>query len=137
MISAINSILLEDMTRRDIAVKDAIPAELAYSDNGGKDWIFVRIFEDEKIMNTQCFHYSHATKTLFLATTKGRIYRSEDYGETWELVENQVLFTSPFCFLSESSLGRVYAGNALGLAYSDDNGGTWSKMPTPEGWFVE
>jgi len=68
---------------------------------------------------------------------KEGLYRSNDHGETWQLVSNEgFLMTRPFYYTNVDAdpvnADRVYVNN-LGFHRSDDAGKTWTRMSTPHG----
>jgi len=61
---------------------------------------------------------------LLVGTNKSRIYRSDDLGQSWNVVEH--VFTSkPYLWLKVVDK-RVYAASEDCLIYSDDKGLTWN-----------
>src|SRR5207245_1112179 len=75
------------------------------------------------------------------------IYESDDYGETWDLLDNTN--RAPFgvdvariAFASDHK-DKIYAavaktgsdGKLFGVYETNDGGGTWARMPIPAGLF--
>ena len=70
--------------------------------------------------------------TIFAGTPEG-LWRSKDWGGTWELVEGAQGVVAPAgAVLTIHALGpRVYVGAERSLFVSDDFGLTWTALPLP------
>ncbi len=72
--------------------------------------------------------------SIFAHDGSNGLIRSQDEGETWQVVLGQETgfsgFVNPSCF-AVSNEGRicVYNDNQQAVVYSDDNGNTWQQMP--------
>lgn len=84
---------------------------------------------DEHIPSPKCMLFSytdHQQLFGFVATSKGRIFRSDD-SITWQVVENGTFFTTPFETICEGD-SAIYAINQGGIIYSRDGGDTWNMV---------
>lgn len=118
---------------RLILVKNGPPLEIAYSDDDGRSYSIVRIGDEgEYIDNTDCLLIAQ-NLYLFLATSKSRIFRSIDYGATWHVVEDGVVFATPFIRISESD-GIIFAATEIGIIKSLSNGDYWEMVEMPSIW---
>lgn len=131
-IAAITSIILNQDWRREIYAKEGVPIEVAITDDNGENWQLASGFrgDDEIIPDHRCLLTSKIKNICFLATSKGRIYRSKDAAQTWQLIEDGIWFNTPYKFLYES-FERIYAVNQNDAVYSDNFGNTWELMNMP------
>lgn len=132
-IIAVTAVRLAGKELRTVCVKEGMPIEVAYSDDGDATWNVVGEFldKDDYVPTSNCLLEVNDGRLLFLATAKGRIYRSVDAAEHWVVIEDGVYFNTAYVLLTET-LGRIIAINESGTIYSDDNGDTWSLMPRLE-----
>lgn len=112
------------------------PIEIAYTDDDLCDfvtWTLIDIGdEDELVQNNDCL-LVFDEHILFVGTSKGRIYRSEDYGESWHIVEDGVI-SRVSCSLLTRIDNNVLVGFSNGItAISCDKGNTWKVNP-PLSW---
>lgn len=132
-IIAVTAVRLVGKELRTVCVKEGSPIEIAYCDDGDATWNVVGEFldKDDYVPTSNCLLGVNDGRLLFLATAKGRIYRSVDAAEHWVVIEDGVCFNTAYVLLTET-LGRVIAINESGTIYSDDNGDTWNSMPELE-----
>lgn len=58
------------------------------------------------------------------------VYRSEDYGITWESINNNLPDIPTNCIeVSPLNSDHLYLGNDLAVYFSEDRGESWSQMP--------
>lgn len=111
------------------------PAEVAYSDDNGATWTNVNVGS----VNGQ---YAIGAKSLiafnrydiWLVTSGGYIYKSEDGGESWTAQESGVITTAAYNVI-QFSPGNVNVGYAVaadGVVAKTLNGGiTWGSVTSP------
>lgn len=81
-----------------------------------------------------------STGSLFVATEDEALFRSEDLGSTWVKVGRELEATQPgqgglraeehYFELVETAGGRLWLAAWEGLAWSEDDGETWTRLPT-------
>lgn len=121
------AVRLSEDQLRTVCIKEGSPMEIAYTDDNNATWVVKDDFldKDDYVPTADCLLGMNDGHLLFLATAKGRIYRSMDGAKNWSVIEDGVFFDTPYLLLTKT-LGRIIAANQSGTIYSDDNGDTWS-----------
>ena len=108
------------------------------SNDGGKNWIVVNL----PVLNQYAPIYSIAfdainPNLLFAATTlhyglgNTPIYKSEDGGNSWVNLSDNVPFLSAYALAQvPMQSGGLYAATDRGLFRTSDGGSSWAKVPT-------
>ena len=102
---------------------------LLRTDDGGETWDDVSFDVD----NEDGFHYNALAEIrdsgLFMVGEMGTMYRSADYGDTWETLENGPYDGSWFGVSATGEPGGVIAWGLRGNVFrSDDFGDTWQEV---------
>jgi photosystem II stability/assembly factor-like uncharacterized protein len=78
---------------------------------------------------------------LYAGTTRGGILRSLDAGQTWQPINDGLLYKDVWSLVQHPVTGRLYAGTSpAGVFRSDDGGTTWSaceslwQLPSTRQW---
>ena len=76
-------------------------------------------------------HYICSTSRgiLFLSHGFGGVWRSEDGGNSWKIIDQDDFVDVVFYDVKEFD-GKLFAGSSKGLWYSIDDGKSWIKLPT-------
>ncbi len=100
------AVRLSEDQLRTVCVKEGSPMEIAYNDDGGAIWVAVGDFpdKDDYVPNADCLLEINDGHLLFLATARGRIYRSTDSAKNWSAIEDGIFFNTPYLLLSETGL---------------------------------
>lgn len=123
-------------TNRILAVNGttqvASPMEVAYSDDNGATWTTVAVgatngeFAVKKGALAVLGAYN-----IFLASNLGRIYKSEDGGLTWDVVEDANITATAYNAIAMLNPNVGYAVGLAGLVVKTVDGGkTWSQVGT-------
>lgn len=117
---------------------------LSYSRDGGLTWSHVRQPVDSRdetkysptttVIDNITFDMAFVDSTVWIASFGGGLRRSDDMGQTWQVVTTDgVVFSSfdnlnhrAFSLLSEN--GNLWYGSAEGISKSTDNGKTWRRF---------
>jgi photosystem II stability/assembly factor-like uncharacterized protein len=116
----------------------ATGSALLRSRDGGCTWSAHPFFQDTWVTNLAV----HPTDERIMYVTTGRpslsngVYRSQDGGETWQLVVPPTTGSLyAFIRIAPSNPMRVYASGydaeGIFLSRSDDGGQTWTRLPQP------
>ena len=102
---------------------------LLRTDNGGEDWEDVSFDVD----NPDGFHYNAIAEIqgsgLFMVGEMGTMYRSADYGDTWETIQDVPYDGSWFGVSGTGEAGGVVAWGLRGNVFrSTDFGDSWEKI---------
>lgn len=102
---------------------------LLRTDDGGENWEDVSFDVD----NEEGFHYNALAEIrgsgLFMVGEMGTMYRSADYGDTWETLENSPYDGSWFGVSATGEPGGVIAWGLRGNVFrSTDFGDTWQEV---------
>jgi len=109
------------------------PAEVAYSDDNGATWTLANV-------GTVNGQFATGAKTLFafnrydiwLATSAGYIYHSEDGGANWTAQESGVITSANYNVIRFVNPNVGYAVAADGVVVKTVNGGTtWGSVTSP------
>lgn len=132
-IIAVTAVRLSKDQLRTIYVKEGAPMEVAYLDDDNFVWVAIDDFldKDDYVPAPNCLLGINEGRLLFLATAKGRIYRSTNGARNWNVIEDGVYFNTSYVLLTET-LGRIIAVNQSGTIYSDNDGDSWTLMPKQE-----
>ncbi|MCW8803360.1 MAG: T9SS type A sorting domain-containing protein [Ignavibacteriaceae bacterium] len=68
---------------------------------------------------------------ILIGTYHGGIYKTTNYGETWQQIENEFVSQSVYS-LELLSNGNILAGTGSGIHISSDNGETWFYSALPD-----
>ncbi len=107
------------------------------SDNDGRDWKFQR-FDSPWQYTRSIVERTDSTGVMFMTNGsgapgwQGRLYRSRDYGATWEDTKLPGKVQSSVYFLAVNDLdpNLIFAAATLGQLYrSTDGGETWDELP--------
>ena len=111
------------------------PAELAYSDDGGASWTNVNI----GATNGEFVTFGNAVEAfdlnnIWVVTSEGYIYKSEDAGLTWSAQESGVITSDALncVHFADKNVGIVGGDNNI-LMKTIDGGETWSQVSMPAG----
>lgn len=123
---------LMDVWFRDAQTGFAVGAYglLLRTDNGGQDWDDVSFDVD----NPDGFHYNAISEIkgsgLFMVGELGTMYRSADYGDTWETIEDMPYDGSWFGVSGTGEVGGVVTWGLRGNVFrSEDFGDSWEQVP--------
>ena len=102
---------------------------LLRTDDGGQSWDDVSFDVD----NEDGFHYNALTEIrdsgLFMVGEMGTMYRSADYGDTWETLEDMPYDGSWFGVSGTGEAGGVIAWGLRGNVFRSENfGDTWQEV---------
>ncbi len=75
------------------------------------------------------FIFSTSKGVLFVSHGFGGVWRSEDGGKSWKII-NQEDFVDVHFYDLEEFDGLLFAGSSKGLWYSSDDGKSWKKLET-------
>lgn len=117
---------------------------LSYSRDDGQTWTHIRQPVDAKdeqnysptttVIQNITYDIAFVDSTIWIASFGGGLRRSDDMGQTWQVVTtDDVPFSSlnnlnhrGFSLLSEN--GNLWYGSAEGISKSTDNGKTWQRF---------
>lgn len=125
-----------DVTRILVArgVTDAgNPAEIAYSDDGGANWVAVDVGSTNgQYAPAEGSLFAFDRNNIWLGTTGGYIYKSEDAGLSWTTQEAGVIHVGAWNAIHfADALVGVAAGAANVIARTVDGGDTWAAVTGP------
>lgn len=113
----------------------ASPAEIAYSDDDGATWTNVDVgsTNGEFVSSTQAL-FALDKNNIWLGSDLGRIYHSDDGGETWGTQEDAVIHAADWLsIVFADSLYGMAGGESDVIAYTNDGGETWSAVTAAGG----
>jgi len=117
---------------------------LSYTQDGGLSWTHVRQPVDSRdeteysptttVIQNLTFDIAFVDSTIWIASFGGGLRRSDDMGQTWQVVTTDgIPFSSgdyvnhrAFSLLEEN--GNLWYGSAEGISKSADNGLTWQRF---------
>jgi len=116
--------------------------EVYTTNNKGKKWKRVRQADlPATLPNEYGFVCGYATvqNTVWFGTTRGRMYKSADFGKTWtvHIVDPAGKFINEIAFNDDKLHGVAHLRNNLGqtFLFSTANGGvTWTDLGQPANW---
>lgn len=122
------------LVAREIVMAE--PLKVAYSDDGGATWALVTVGStngEGAASGSSLFALDK--DHIWLATTEGNVYRSQDGGLTWELQDS--LTASGGQSLSAIKFANSQVGLAVGdsgtIILTGDGGETWEAITDPSG----
>lgn len=110
------------ITKNNYIIGNAHNQKLYITTNMGSSW---------KMKNTQFDFYNLAgdtTGTLWVTTQSG-LYKSSDYGDTWQ---RQNIDEANFSQISISKQNEIYVAAGQNIYLSTNNGSDWIKNPLPD-----
>lgn len=137
-IQAAGCVQLDAVTTRWFVVRESVggePLKLAYSDDDGATWTLVSIgaTNNEGAAGPGAL-FVRDRNALYLATTEGNVYFSEDAGVTWE-AQSGALTASAGESLNVIKFSDADNGYAAGdndtLIRTQDGGATWAAVDVP------
>jgi photosystem II stability/assembly factor-like uncharacterized protein len=123
--------LLSGLPDRLLMVSGSSPFEVACSDDGGLSYNIVFKGENsETVVNQSCLLVCNDGRTVFLATSRGYIYRSRDRGNQWAVVDAGVSFNRSYYYIIQSG-DAIFAVTDYGVTHSRNMGDTWEIIDSP------
>jgi hypothetical protein len=96
------------------------PMKVAYSDDGGTTWIGKNVgATNGEFAVKKGALFAFGKYDIYLVSNLGRIYKSEDGGETWEVKENATITTDEYYAVHFVNPNVGYAVGAGGLVVKD------------------
>jgi len=127
-------------TTRILAVRGTTdagnPMEVAYSDDAGATWtnVDVGITDGEFAVKKGALFVAGDKYNIFLVSNLGRIYKSEDGGETWTVKEDANITATAYNYVYFVNPSVGYAVGASGLVVKTIDGGkTWGQTGSAAG----
>lgn len=129
---------LDRSTKRWLVARESVIGEalkIAYSDDGGDSWTLVTVgsVTTEGVQSAKALFVLDRDH-LYLGTTEGNIYFSDDAGVTWALQSGAVDADGGEALNAVRFLDAdngYAAGENGALVRTDDGGDTWSAVDTP------
>jgi photosystem II stability/assembly factor-like uncharacterized protein len=126
-----NSGLTWQLIGKDFYVVNIVTPEIVFASD--KNWDLYRSSDGgETWHNTGLPIYSflgaYSNNNVYVTCPEG-IYKSTDFGITWILHNNGLVFEGSPSFAVNDS-GRIYACSAFGLFFSNDQANSWQKINT-------
>jgi photosystem II stability/assembly factor-like uncharacterized protein len=111
------------------------PMEVAYSDDEGANWTRVDVgATDGEFAIKKGALYGLDKYNIFLVSNLGRIYKSEDGGQSWATVEDASITATAYNAVHFLNPDVGYAVGLGGLVVRTlDGGRTWGQVPTAAG----
>lgn len=114
---------------RLILIKSGHPIQIAYTDDWGAEYILVNIGDKDEYLPSQSSIHFLTDNCIFIGTSKGRIFRSQDVGETWQVVEDGNISNTACMFIESIDDKTVLSSFEIGIiARSFDKGETWEEL---------
>lgn len=111
------------------------PAEIAYSDDLGANWTLVNVgsTNGEYAIKKGAL-FAKSANDIYLATSDGRIYKSEDAGLSWEVKEDGNITANAYNYVYMVTEQVGYAVGTGGLVVKTlDGGKTWGQTGAAAG----
>ena len=125
------AVITTDRRLRDVSFADSttgwiVGDGVVYSSNdGGASWS-----EDVASLPYGLWGvHALSSSRVYIAGDGGRVFLTEDGGESWKQIENEL--TVRLTMISADLDGRMTVGWLGGLAHSTDGGRTWADHPAP------
>ncbi len=128
----------ESWIEKDLLWTGSDDGVISVSKDGGKNWENVTPKDCPKWMMWNCVEVDPFKKgTAYFVGTRYKsddftpyIYRTEDYGKTWELITNGIdkMHFARCIRADHKRPGLLYAGTEYGMYISFDDGANWKKF---------
>jgi len=97
--------------------------------NGGASWTLALKIDDPDA----CYDFVVAAGAVVYAGISRDLYKSDDYGETWQKVYERI---DAACAIDPTSTDTVYVGAQGGVAKTTDGGQTWTRYSIASEGFI-
>ena len=117
---------------------------LSYTRDGGLTWTHIKQPVDSRdvseysptttVVQNLTFDFAFIDSTIWIASYGGGLRRSDDMGQSWQVVTTDGHPFSSFDYLSHRGFsllaenGNLWYGSAEGISKSTDNGQTWQRF---------